>query len=49
MKKPLEELNPNDTCPKCGDILSIYAGQYDTMLGKCLTCGKVYQIGTDEK
>ena len=46
MKKPLEELNPNDTCPKCGDVLSIFVGKGGELLGKCLGvgCGKVYKI-----
>jgi len=46
MNHKLEELNPNDTCPKCGDVLSIFVGKGGELLGKCLGvgCGKVYKI-----
>jgi len=37
-------LEPNDICPDCGDVLSLFEGRYGDILGKCLTCGTVYKI-----
>jgi uncharacterized Zn finger protein len=44
----METLKPNDTCPKCGDVLSVFIGKLRDVLGKCLGCGKVYEIKEDE-
>lgn len=40
----MDTLAPNDTCPDCGDVLTIFIGRRGEPLGKCLGCRKLYRI-----